>query len=325
MFFFTFSSNLNPADKKLIDAYKNNFNEIKYSIEKDINDRDLETEKNQSIYIQELEEINNEINENNIKLAWLKSDYDNAYKRDWSKDLKLICEQITEFEKNNNYNKIKTSHKEFSPTDEILKYWAESFFYKLINVLHNMKNVYKTRRFWEAPVQLDDLKNCQGFEELYSKIEELSCKVSEESIPEKFKNKFIDPIKRIFAYKNFTAEIKKLHNKVLDLEVKKNNIKPKSLYSYSINYAIITKDTKHLEEQIKYVIVFHMITAILFRESKEELYKSEVKIEFQKKNIQTVRDNIKEKCQTLAELKAKKEDLEQKYEITKKDIDEKND
>ena len=66
MFFFTFSSNLNPVDKELIDAYKNNFNEIKYSIEKDINDRDLETEKNQSIYIQELEEINKELIEKKI-------------------------------------------------------------------------------------------------------------------------------------------------------------------------------------------------------------------------------------------------------------------
>ena len=68
-----------------------------------------------------------------------------------------------------------------------------------------------------------------------------------------------------------------------------------------------------------------MITAILFRENKEELYESEEEIEIQKKNIQTVKDYINEKCQTFTEFKTQKEDLEQDYEVTKKEINEKND
>ena len=66
-----------------------------------------------------------------------------------------------------------------------------------------------------------------------------------------------------------------------------------------------------------------MITTILFRENKEELYKYEVEIVLQKKDIQTVIDNIYEKCQTLTELETKKVDLELEYEVTKKQIDEK--
>ena len=252
MFFFTFSSNLNPVDKKLIDSYKNNLNVIICSIEKDINDRDLETEKNQSIYNQELEKINKELIWNKSKLSRLESHCYNVYKRDWSKDLKLILEQIAEFMKNN-YKKIKTSHKEFSPTDEILKYWAENFFYRLIKDLYNMMSMKKINKIWELSVQLDYLKKYRGFEELYSKIEELSCKVSEESIPEKFKTNFIDPIKRIFDYKSFTAQIKSLNREIIDLEENKSNIICKSLEKYSLKweYTDITKDTKDLEEQIK--------------------------------------------------------------------------
>ena len=66
-----------------------------------------------------------------------------------------------------------------------------------------------------------------------------------------------------------------------------------------------------------------MIITILFRKNKEELYKSEVEIELQKKDIQIVKDNINEKCQAFTELKIQKEDLEQKYEITIKEIVEK--
>ena len=66
-----------------------------------------------------------------------------------------------------------------------------------------------------------------------------------------------------------------------------------------------------------------LYATILFRENKERLYKSEVEIELQKKDIQSVKDKINEKCQTLAELKTQKEDLEQEYEVIKKEIDEK--
>ena len=220
MFFFVFNSNLNPIDTKLIDAYKNNFKDIICSIEKDIKDRDLETEKNQSIYNQELEKINKELIGNNTKLARLESDCYNAYKRDWSKDLKLICEQIAEFEKNNNWNKIKIPHKEYNPTDKILKYWVKSFYFTLNHDLHNMMRESKWYKYREPSVQLDYLEKFQGFKELYSKIEELCYKVSEESIPENFKIKFIGPIKRIFAYKSFTNEIEWLKNETDIIERK---------------------------------------------------------------------------------------------------------
>ena len=109
------------------------------------------------------------------------------------------------------------------------------------------------KRFWEAPVQLDDLKNYQGLEDLYNKIEELCSKVTEESIPERFKVKIINPIKRIFAYKSFTADIKRLKREIQDLVENKANIICKSLEKYSLKwkYEDIAKDTKHLEEQIK--------------------------------------------------------------------------
>ena len=245
LFFFTFSSNLNPVDKELIDAYKNNFNEIKYSIEKDIKDRDLESESNQIIYIQELEKINKELIENNIKLARIESDYDNAYKRDWSKDLKLILEQIAEFERNKS--------RENSPTDEILKYWAYNFYYQLDCDLHNMMKKSKWHKYQELSVQLDYLKKYKWFKELYHKIEELCSKVTEESIPKEFKVKCIDPIKRIFAYKSFTSEIERLKREIKIIEENKVKILFRSWEKYSLKwkYEDIAKDTKHLEEQIK--------------------------------------------------------------------------
>ena len=254
MLFFTFSSNLYPIDKELNDAYKNKFNDIISSIENDIKVRDSETENNQSIYIKELERINKELTENKTKLAEFESNYKNAYERDWSKDIKLICEEIAKFAKTNKTE----SH--LNKTDKILKYCAEKCYYSLNHTLKNMDWKNKSKRFWEKSFQLDDLKKYKEFEEHFSEFEELywkilklSSKVTEESIPKTIKEKFIDPIKNIFKYKSFTAEIEELKTKIKIIKENKAKIVRVSLEKYKLKweYEDITKDTKNLEKQIE--------------------------------------------------------------------------